>query len=223
MRRSHGSTGDGVGGIFAANPGGENAQTWCKDVVARSVVGEVCSAVIESGSTNSDGKLSGSWRVVAGIGVIVTSGHSEVDTSSDSTINCTVKSGGFAASKRHVGSRALEALLSFLYFLGVRVGGPFNTLDDICHASRAIGFEDLDSVDIGLLSDAILGASNRAGAVSSVSISILISLVSWDSLTPVCSASKVNVVDAGSGINNVNIDALTRIGGIEVFTEVAES
>jgi len=50
--------------------------------------------------------------------------------------------------------------------------------------------------------------------VSSVSISILINIVSWDGLTPVCSAFEINVLGVGSGVNNVNIDALTRISGI---------
>jgi hypothetical protein len=38
-----------------------------------------------------------------------------------------------------------------------------------------------------------------------------------------CSAFEVNVVDVGSGINNVNIDTFTRIGGVKVLVEIAEA
>ena len=56
-----------------------------------------------------------------------------------------------------------------------------------------------------------------------MSISILISIVSWNSLAPVRSAFEVNVVDVGPGINNVDIDTLARIGSVKVLIEIAEA
>jgi hypothetical protein len=59
--------------------------------------------------------------------------------------------------------------------------------------------------------------------MSSVSVSILISVVGWDGFSPMCSALEVNVLGIGSGINDINIDPLTRISGIEILVEVAET
>lgn len=223
MWGGHGCTRDGVGGIWAADPGGENAQTWGKNVVALSVVGEVCAGVIKSRGTDSDGLLSSSWGVVARIGVVVSGSDGKVDTSINSSVNSAVKSGGLATTKRHVGGRALETLLSLLNLLGVSVGGPLNTLYDIGHGSRSVGSEDLDGVDVGLLGNTVLLASNSTRAVSSVSVSILISIVGWDGLTPVGAILKINVLDVGSGVNDIDINTLTRISGIEVLVEVTES
>jgi hypothetical protein len=219
---SHGSTRDGVDCILGTNPGGLNAQAGGEDVVALSEVGEVSAGIIESASTDSDGKISSSWGVVARIGVVVTSGHSEVDTSLNSTIYSTVKSGRLATTERHVGGRALEALLSLLGLLSVCIGSPFDTLDNICHGSRAIGSEDLNSVDVGLLGNTILLSSDSTGAVSSVSVSILIGIVGRDSLAPVRSALEINVLIVGSSVNNIDINTLSTISGIQVFVVIAE-
>jgi hypothetical protein len=219
----HGGTGDGVGGIWGADPGGKNAQTWGKDVVALSVVGEVSARVIESGGTDSDGKLSSSRGVVARVSIVISSSDGEVDAGRDSTVHSTVEGRRLATTKRHVGSRALEALLSLLDLLGVCVGSPFDTLDNVGHGSRSVGTEDLDSVDIGLLGNTVLLAGNSTRAVSSVSVSVLISIVGGNSLAPVCTALEVDVVDIGSGVNDIDIDTLTRIRGIEVLVEVTEA
>jgi len=48
MGRGHGGTGDGVDGVFVADPGGLDVQAGSKDVIALSVVGEVCAGVIKS-------------------------------------------------------------------------------------------------------------------------------------------------------------------------------
>ena len=92
MWGSHRSARDGVGGILAADPGGKNAETWGKDVVALSVVGEVCAGIIKSRSSDSDSLLSSCWGVVARVGVVVTGSNSEVDTSINSPVNSAVKS-----------------------------------------------------------------------------------------------------------------------------------
>lgn len=104
MWGGHGSTGNSVDSVLAADPGGEDVQAWCKDVVALAKVGEIGTLVSESGSTNSDGLLSGSWGVVARVGIVVTGSNSEVDTSVDSGIHGSIKSWGLATTKRHVGS-----------------------------------------------------------------------------------------------------------------------
>lgn len=59
--------------------------------------------------------------------------------------------------------------------------------------------------------------------MSSVSISILISVVGWDGLAPCCTALEVYVIDIGSSIDDIDINTLTSISGIQVLAEVAES
>jgi len=75
---------------------------------------------------------------------------------------------------------------------------------------------------VGFLGDTVFLASNSTRAVSSVSISILIGITGWDSLTPVSPVFEVNVSSAGSCINNVNVNTLSTIRGINVFVECAE-
>lgn len=67
MGRGHGSSGDGVDGVLAANPGGLDVEAGSENVVALSIVGEVSALIGESAGTDGDGILSGGRRVVAGV------------------------------------------------------------------------------------------------------------------------------------------------------------
>ena len=58
--RGHGGSGDGVGSVLRADPGGQDVETRGEDVVALSVVGEVRTLVKEGGGTDGDGVLSSS-------------------------------------------------------------------------------------------------------------------------------------------------------------------
>lgn len=101
-------------------------------------------------------------------------------------------------------------------------GGPLDTLNDIRHGTRATGSQDLDSVDIGLLGNTILLASNSTGAVSSVAVAVNVIVTLGNSLSPASTAFKVDVVDVGAGINNIGIDTLTTLGSVDVLVECAE-
>lgn len=225
--RGHRGTGDGVDGVLAANPGGLDVKTGSKDVVALAVVGEVGALVSESAGTNGDGVLSGSRRVVARVSVVVTGGNSEVDTGIDSSVDSLVKDGGFATAQAHVGSGALEALSLALLgdadLLEVRLGGVLNTLDDVGHGARAVGAEDLDGLDVSLLGDTVLLAGDSARAVCSVSVAILICITLRDGLAPRRATLEVDVVDVGAGVNDVDINTLATVLGVEVLVEGAEA
>lgn len=226
MWRSHGGTGDGVDGILAADPGGLDVQTWGKDVVALAIVGEVGTGVLKSGCTNGDGLLGGSWGVVAGVGVVVTSSNSEVNTSIDSGVDGSIEGWRLATTQAHVRSRALEALvlaiLSRGHLGGVRLSSILDTLDDIGHSAGSVGAENLDSDDIGLLGNSVLLAGDSARAVSAVTVAVLISVVGWDSLAPGGTALKVNVSDVGASVNDIDIDTLAAISRVQVLVECAE-
>ena len=225
--RSHRGTGDGVDGVLAANPGGLDVKTGSKDVVALAVVGEVGALVSESAGTNGDGVLSGSRRVVARVSVVVTGGNSEVDTGIDSSVDSLVKDGGFATAQAHVGSGALEALSLALLgdadLLEVRLGGVLNTLDDVGHGARAVGAEDLDGLDVSLLGDTVLLAGDSARAVCSVSVAILICITLRNGLAPRCATLEVDVVNVGAGVDDVDVNTLTTVLGVEVLVEGAEA
>lgn len=52
-----------------------------------------------------------------------------------------------------------------------------------------------------------------------MSVAILISVTFWNSLAPFGSTIEVDVVDVRAGVNNVGVDALTRICRVEVLSE----
>ena len=68
----HGCTGDSIGGIFAALPGGEDVQARSEDVITFAEIGKISSFISKSGCAHSNGIGRSGRRVVAGIGVVIT-------------------------------------------------------------------------------------------------------------------------------------------------------
>ena len=75
---------------------------------------------------------------------------------------------------------------------------------------------------MSLLGNTVFLAGDGAGAVSAVSVSILVLIAVGNSLAPFGAALKVNVVDVGAGVNNVDIDTLATLTVIQVLVEAAE-
>ena len=225
--RGHGGTRDGVGGVLRADPGGQDVESRGEDVVALSVVGEVSTLVKEGGGTDGDSVLSSSRGVVAGVGVVVTGSNREVDTSVNSGVDGEIEGGGLATSQAHVGSAALEALLlavlGGLDGLSVRLGSVLDTLDDIGHGAGAVGAEDLDGVDVRLLGNTVLLTSNSAGAVGAVAVAILVGIAVGDGLAPLGTTLKVDVLGVCARVDDVNVNTLTTVGGVEVLVPSAEA
>ena len=219
MRGGHGGTGDGVGSVLAADPGGKDVQTGGEDVSALAVVGEVGTLISKSGGTDGNGLLCSGGGVVASIGIVVTGSDGEVNTSINGGIDSEIQCTGAATAKRHVGNATLEFLVARLGLLDVSLDSPLNALDDIGHGARAVGAENLDSVDVGLLGNTVLLAGNGTRAVGSVAVSILIGIALGDSLAPVSTALEVSVVNVGASVNHVGINTLTAVLGVEVLVE----
>ena len=57
--------------------------------------------------------------------------------------------------------------------------GPGDTADDVRHGAGSARAEHLDGNEVGVLCDAVLGGSDRAGAVRAVAISIEVDVVWW--------------------------------------------
>jgi hypothetical protein len=218
----HGGTRDGVDSVLAADPGRQDVQARSKDVSALSEVGEVGTLISEGGGTDGDGLLSSGGGVVASIGIVIASSDGEVDTSIDGGIDSEIQSAGATATETHVGNATLEALLASLGLLDVSLSSPLNALDDVGHSAGAVGAEDLDGVDVGLLSNTVLLTGDSARAVSTVTVSILISIALGDSLAPVGATFKVNVLGVGASVDDVRINTLTTILGVQVLVEAAE-
>jgi len=70
---------------------------------------------------------------------------------------------------------------------------------------------------MGLLGDAVLLASNRAGAVGAMAVPILIGIAVRNGLAPFGTALEVDVLGVGAGVDDVYVDTLATVGGIEVF------
>lgn len=143
----------------------------------------------------------------------------------DGGIDCEIEDSALATTQAHVGNATLPALLLSIFgilgALGVRVGGPFNTLDDIRHATATVASENLDGCDIGLLGNTELGAGNGTRAVSSVTVAILISIALRNGLAPFSTTFEIDVLNVGTGIDNVGVDTLTGICGVNVLGDVS--
>lgn len=87
MGRGHGSSGDGVDGVLASNPGGLDVQARSEDVGTFAVIGEVSTLISKSRGTDGDGVLRASRRVVASISVIITGSNGKVHANSNSLVN----------------------------------------------------------------------------------------------------------------------------------------
>lgn len=226
MRRCHGGTGDGVDGVLAADPGRLDVETGSKDVVALAEVGEVGSLVSKSAGANSDGILSGGWGVVARVRIVVASCDSEVNARVDCSVDGLVEEGGLATTQAHVGRGTLEALsltlLSDRDLLCVRLSGVLDALDDVRHGSGSVGSQHLDGLDVSFLRNTVLLSSDSTRAVSAVSVTILISVASRDGLAPGSAALEVDVVGVGTGVDDVNINALAAFSRVQVFVKGAE-
>lgn len=105
----------------------------------------------------------------------------------------------------------------------MRLGGVLDTLDNIRHGARAVGAQDLDGLDVSLLGNAVLLAGDGAGAVCTVSVSILIGITLRDGLAPGRTTLKVDVLDVGAGVDNVDVNTLTAVLGVQVLVEGAEA
>lgn len=225
--RGHGSARDGVDGILGANPCGLDVQTRGEDVSALSVVGEVSTGVVKSRSTDGYSLGGRGGRVVASVGVVIASSDGKVNAGIDSGVNGGIEKRSLASTKGHVGDGALETLaltvLGSLDLGEMAVTGEFNTLDDISHGAGSVGSENLDGVDVSLLGNTVLLTSDSTRAVSSVTVAINILITSWDSLTPLGSALEINMLDVGSGVNDVGINTFTTIGAVQVLVERAEA
>jgi hypothetical protein len=55
-----------------------------------------------------------------------------------------------------------------------------------------------------------------------VAIAINIFIASRYGLAPVGTAFEVNMINVGTSVNNVSVNTLTAVGGVEVLVEVAE-
>lgn len=150
-----------------------------------------------------------------------------MDTSVNSSVDSLVEDGRFATTQAHVGSRALEALSLALLgdadLLEVRLGGVLDTLDNVGHGAGAVGAEDLDGLDVSLLGDTVLLAGDSARAVCSVSVAILICITLRNGLAPRCATLEVDVVNVGAGVDDVDVNTLTTVLGVEVLVEGAEA
>ena len=174
------------GGVAGADPGGQDAGAGGKDVDDGAVVGEGGAGVGAGGGADGAGKGLVGGGGVGGVGVVVTGGDGEEDAGVDDGASRRVDGGRGATTERHVGDSAVGAAA------GLGVG------DDSVHAgddSRAVGevsvscvekgsggqnsrgagsvgAEDLDGVELGELSNTVLGATDGAGDVGAVAIAI---------------------------------------------------
>lgn len=132
---SHGGSRDGVLGVRAANPGGENVNTGSKDIKDWSKVGEVGAGVGLVNGADGDGVWCRSRRVLGCVCAIVTSSDNDGNTGFDGRGGGGVEGLGELATKRH-GEDGLGASV---------LANPLDTSDNTRVGAGSFAVEDLDS------------------------------------------------------------------------------
>jgi hypothetical protein len=76
---------------------------------------------------------------------------------------------------------------------------------------------------VRLLGDTVLLTSNSAGAVGAVAVAILVGIAVGDGLAPLGTTLKVDVLSVCASVDDVNVNTLTTVGGVEVLVPGAEA
>ena len=117
-------------------------------------------------------------------------------------------------------------LVLYLGSLGLRLSSlrrPAHTADNIRHGATSVGAKDLDGDNVGLLRNTILTGSNSASAVGTVPIPVFINIIQGHSLSPGCTTFEFSVVDVDTGVDDVNVNALSTVCIIFVLGKGTES
>lgn len=138
--------------------------------------------------------------------VVITSSDSNEDTGVLGTSNSIVVGLAEATTERQVHSSLSEdtTLLSILNTV-------VDTSNDSTGATRAIGAENFNGNNVGVLSNTISSTSEGRCSVGSVAVTISVVTISSVS-TPTGTSTEVLVVDINTGINTVDGD--TTAGGV---------
>jgi len=112
-------------------------------------------------------------------------------------------------------------------FGGVSLGfsltrSPNDTLKNIRHSATSIRPEYFDSNNVGLLSDAVFAGSDSASAMCSMTVAILVHIIR-NGLAPNCTTLEFNMVDIDTGIDDVDINALSAVRVVFILCESTES
>ena len=76
---------------------------------------------------------------------------------------------------------------------------------------------------MSLLGDTIFPGGNCTGAVTAVTVAVLINVILGNGLAPRSAAFEFNMVNVDASVDNVDIDAITTLRVIEVLGESAKS
>lgn len=156
-----------------------------------------------------------------------TGSNCEVQSQSHGSVDCPIQRLRLSTPKTHVGNRAFVSRLSRSRVLRLcssslgqgRLCGPIYTIDDVRHTSATVGTEHLDGDDIGSFCDSIFTRSNSSGAVSSVTVTVLVDVVLRNGLSPRCPTFELDVFDVDTSVNDVDIDTFASIAFVLVLCE----
>lgn len=169
VRAGHAGPRYGFGGIFAADPGGENVNTRGKDVKSYAPVRELGASVIPVCCTNGDGVHSRRRGDAGGIGIFVSGGGDDDNALSDDGPGGLVEGFRVIRTQGHVD----DCLRSLILLSGV-LCGPLHTCEDVGTLAVSIRIKDSDGDNLGLASNTKAGSSGDTGNMSAMSILISI-------------------------------------------------
>lgn len=169
--RGHGGAAQLLSGT--SRDGRQNINAGSENVHKLAKVGELRDLIILASRANGASLGRRSRRRRSCIGCLIAGGDGEEDTCVDDSISGIVDALGERTAQAHVDNRAAFAALA-----------RWGILDDVLHAldnarvgARAIVSEDLDGVELGLLSNTVGLAANGSGTVGTVALTIALVVV----------------------------------------------
>jgi len=149
------------------NPRTQHIHTRSKDIHQRAIVGEPRADIKLIARTDSARRRLRRRRVVRRIVIAIPRRNSKEHPRLDHRRRGVVDGRGARPAQRHVGDGAVGAAARG------RVGrDKVHAGDDAGRGAGAVGVEDLDGVQLGLLGDAVVDAANGAGYVGAVAVAV---------------------------------------------------
>jgi len=208
VRRGHRGTGDGVGGSVGTDPGRGDTDTGGEDLNTASPRGEVSGGIVLVRGSDGEGVGGTGGRSIASIhGLVVTSSDDQWDTLVEEALSSGINGGRLATTQGHVDDR----------LAGNSVGGnPVHTRDDTGGGARSGGAQDLDTDQLDLLGNTVLGTTDGTGNVGAVSVLVNVGGARDEVGASGGTATKVSVGGVDTSVNNVGGDSLTSGIVVEV-------
>ena len=200
----HGGAAEGISGSVAGDADAQDVDTGGKDINAGAKVGERSAGIsaLINGSDGDSGR-GGARRGVGSVLVLVTGRDNGDDTRGGDLVDGGVDGARAAAAEGHIHDGLAAELLG-----GGGVGHKLHTLENTGVGAGAVGIEDLDGDDVGLLANPEDRAGYCPSYVTAVPVFVGVDVVD-EVGTEGGAAFELGVGDADAGVNDEDGNSFT--------------